>query len=1009
MALCTITGFVYMPNGQPARSRLFRFKPANTVITADDGGIIIPEVVDAATNSAGFLEVTLATGSYTAFSTLYNGGIVVPDAETATLYEVFGGVGPVDPPADVAPAFTTLPTLLGSASLGGTITVNLGAASGSPAPVITGMLTRPGASPVAVTQGQQITVQAGDQGGSLSLTASATNTAGVDTETVSRSIPAAIPAPVFTTPLPDVVLTVGDDDVVVSLDDYADNATAYSVSPDGGAVAISGSSMAVSADAPADQNYTVTASGPGGTAMDTFGVLVEGSTTPALAATAMYVGAVTTDSLMVSAYTEDGASTMQAFAVPVGGGAEIAGPSVSVSTIEAVNPATLYPSDNYGVARCTISGLSPDVEYDIGVRVNGQVTEGITGRARTRPTVRRAFTFGFGTCFEMNTTRTYANFDTMAAQDLEFFAVLDDRGYSDITTNDPRLYYRADWGYLHHPRIGPFHRAFPIYNVPGDHDFGNDNSNAASPGKPAFMQWYRNHAPQPVTLTGALDPVDYAVWIAPGLKLVMADTRTNRSGNMFMDAAQEARLIAHIQEVGAIPDAAMIWNSGTPWISSSDTDTWFGASAQRQRIADAVLQYAPGRVAIICGDMHALAFDDGSNSAGGMPVFHAAPMARANSSKGGPYSGGSPVQATQTQYGQMDCTPVTGGWQLDFRGYSCDATTGTQTLRLSGSATLVAPSNSAPAFTTQPSISGSATPGAVLTCSPGTYTGTPTPSVAYQWFLDGVSQSGATSNTYTRPATIGAVPSCRVTLSNGIGSPAVATATAQATSAAEPGYQEAVLATSPQFLLMNPSGATIPDETGNGRSGVIVGTQGTQVPAGPFGLPAFRGTTSCHVEVAHDAAFNGTSWSVAFFIHPNAQGSPQYLGYFHRGGSQKLAITFESAALVNARYSSTNTLDVADVTDPANWNFVVMTFDAATGTGRTYSARNGGALSLRSENTVAGSSHTTTDPIVFNGRVEGGTASRRGVTAHAGMARWDRVLSLAEIEAIYDAAAAVGA
>ena len=67
MALCTITGFVYMPNGQPARSRLFRFKPANTVITAGDGGIVIPEVVDAATNSAGFLEVTLATGSYTAF------------------------------------------------------------------------------------------------------------------------------------------------------------------------------------------------------------------------------------------------------------------------------------------------------------------------------------------------------------------------------------------------------------------------------------------------------------------------------------------------------------------------------------------------------------------------------------------------------------------------------------------------------------------------------------------------------------------------------------------------------------------------------------------------------------------------------------------------------------------------------------------------------------------------------------------------------------------------------
>lgn len=280
MALCTITGFVYMPNGQPARSRLFRFKPANTVITADDGGIIIPEVVDAATNRAGFLEVTLATGSYTASSTLYNGGIVVPDAETATLYEVFGGVGPVDPPADVAPNFTTLPTLLGSTSLGGTITVNLGAASGSPAPVITGMLTRPGASPVTVTQGQRITVQAGDQGGALSLTATATNRAGVDTETVQRAIPAAIPAPVLTAPLPDRSLTVGDAAVTLALGDFFANAASYSVSPTGQGVSISGSTLTISAATERNATYTVTASNSTGqTVSDAFALVVAAAVT----------------------------------------------------------------------------------------------------------------------------------------------------------------------------------------------------------------------------------------------------------------------------------------------------------------------------------------------------------------------------------------------------------------------------------------------------------------------------------------------------------------------------------------------------------------------------------------------------------------------------------------------------------------------------------------------------------------------------------------------------------
>lgn len=98
-----------------------------------------------------------------------------------------------------APLFTSMPSLLGSTALGGTITINLGAASGVPAPVLSGTLSRPGVSPVTVTQGQQITIASGDQGGSLSLTAVATNSQGSDTETVARSVPAADPT---TAPVP---------------------------------------------------------------------------------------------------------------------------------------------------------------------------------------------------------------------------------------------------------------------------------------------------------------------------------------------------------------------------------------------------------------------------------------------------------------------------------------------------------------------------------------------------------------------------------------------------------------------------------------------------------------------------------------------------------------------------------------------------------------------------------------------------------------------------------------
>ncbi|WP_277022286.1 BNR-4 repeat-containing protein [Paracoccus hibiscisoli] len=114
----------------------------------------------------------------------------IEQLEQAIAEIVAGGGGP----ALSAPQFTTLPSLLGSTALGGTVTISLGSASGVPAPTITGTLTLPGASPVTVTDGQQITIAQPDLGGSLSLTAVATNSEGSDTETVSLAVPAIEPA-----------------------------------------------------------------------------------------------------------------------------------------------------------------------------------------------------------------------------------------------------------------------------------------------------------------------------------------------------------------------------------------------------------------------------------------------------------------------------------------------------------------------------------------------------------------------------------------------------------------------------------------------------------------------------------------------------------------------------------------------------------------------------------------------------------------------------------------------
>jgi len=85
-----------------------------------------------------------------------------------------------------------------------------------------------------------------------------------------------------------------------------------------------------------------------------------------------------------------------------------------------------------------------------------------------------------------------------------------------------------------------------------------------------------------------------------------------------------------------------------PWIAPAQLgdDTWAGHATERTEIANFIRDNRIGNVAILSGDMHGLAFDDGTNSdyatGGGAPltVLHAAALSSEPSTKGGPYSGG---------------------------------------------------------------------------------------------------------------------------------------------------------------------------------------------------------------------------------------------------------------------------------------------------------------------------------------------------------------------------------
>lgn len=89
--------------------------------------------------------------------------------------------------------------------------------------------------------------------------------------------------------------------------------------------------------------------------------------------------------------------------------------------------------------------------------------------------------------------------------------------------------------------------------------------------------------------------------------------------------------------------------------------------------------------------------------------------------------------------------------------------------RASGYALPTLPGSDAPpANTVAPAVTGTATVGQTLTCSGGTWTGTPAPSTAqYQWLRNGFQISNAVASTYVLTAgDLGAIISCLVRRSN---------------------------------------------------------------------------------------------------------------------------------------------------------------------------------------------------------------------------------------------------
>ncbi|MDO5631143.1 MAG: hypothetical protein Q4G22_04825 [Paracoccus sp. (in: a-proteobacteria)] len=714
----------------------------------------------------------------------------------------------------------------------------------------------------------------------------------------------------------------------------------------------------------------------------------------------LWVGQFDANSVTVTASSVQGHDTVVFRAVPQSGAAVVSAPTAVDQT--------------YGYARATITGLSAGQSYTVQAQTPAGIPLGQPGAVGTTPTTRAAFRIGFASCHTVD--RSQEIYSRIADRQLTAFYHLGDRGYPDIAVNNEALFHGNDDAQMAASGIGLLHRAQPLLYVWDDHDYGANNSGSGSPSRPAALSWYRARVPmRPVAGSGAVYTLHSPV---PGVQVALLDARTDRGGGRLISADQEAWLLGVI--AGLASDDALVICAQVPWIATGVADTWSDATAQRQRIADAITANAPGRVIVIAGDAHMLAFDDGKNSVGGLPVFHAAPLGRPTSVKGGPYSGGTSTASTQ-QYGVLEFEPVMGGWTVTYRGLSVDAA-GVETQRLTHTATLIAPAppvDVPPGVTAPPTISpNGGTAGVLLTRTAGTASGSPEPSQTIEWLLDGqviADQSGDTLDTTGRVGQITTRDRWSNSAGTVVGTSQAVTITAQVVvppddpppvsdlSAQARAYLAAILPHQPQFVLLKPEGAQMLDASGNDRHGQIVGVPGAHIAEGPHGLPFFAGTTTSHVVVPHEDVYNGGDYTVLFWYDANNQ-TMNPMGRYQRGDGERVVSYTSDASLLSVRVNnSASRYSAADAMPKSGWCLLAVAYAAATNTLATFVGRDGGVTSVLTASGGAG--YTTTDDIIFNGRSIAGVVDRRGNSAHAGMARVPAALNKAQIQAIYEAVA----
>lgn len=363
----------------------------------------------------------------------------------------------------------------------------------------------------------------------------------------------------------------------------------------------------------------------------------------------------------------------------------------------------------YGVAKSTFTGLAPDTRYHVGYQPAGGEVAPLEATFKTPASGAHSFSFCAASC--SNTASNAYTFqrikDRADADEIAFFVHLGDVHYDGIAVNDEGLFHQSINNALFQPRQNAMWRSLPVLYMWDDWDYGPNDSDRDSTSRQAAIAAFRRRVPTPPLARFGPEDAPYYSLIRGRVRFIFSDVRSERARKgQFASTDPQQVVFASAQrdwffgelQAAAAASQAVIWINTKPWVAAvaNGADHWGGYGAARQEIAGFITSNGlASRIAILAGDMHALAYDDGSssNNAAGLKVMQAAALDRTGSNKGGPYTTGPirvPASGVVRQYGLIDVTDTgTGDIGIRFRGYSID-TSDVETLVLDESFTLTA-------------------------------------------------------------------------------------------------------------------------------------------------------------------------------------------------------------------------------------------------------------------------------------------------------------------------------